>query len=88
MSDPLYVVTETMEHGPVRIEVISDATAIGGVFEDICPALRAMAKEDSKEDRFLYAAAFENGRLTLRERLFGVFYSSEEQRHKFIPPTD
>lgn len=88
MSDPLYVVTETMERGAVRIEVTSASHGIGGVFENICPALRAMANRDSIEDRFLYSATFEDGKLTLKERLFGVYYSSEEDRHKFIPPTD
>gem|GEM_PF-4112033 len=88
MTSPLYVVMEAMPHSGLNMEVICAVLELGGVFDNICPALLAMANESSQEDRYLYAAEFEGGKLQLKERLFGVYYCDDEKRHKFISPAD
>lgn len=84
MDHPLYVVTETVDIGAESIEVISAEKDLGGVFDDLSPALEALARKDSRADRRLYLAAFENGELKLDTMLLGVMYDSQEQKHKFI----
>ena len=84
MNNPLYVVTETVEIGANSVEMISPAESLGGVFDDLCPALEALAKEESRADRRLYLAGFDHGSLTLETMLMGVYYDSEAKKHKFI----
>lgn len=84
MDNPLYVVTETVDIGAKSIEVISEEDNLGGVFDDLSPALEALARKESRADRRLYLAAFEDGKLKLGAMLIGVMYDSQEHRHKFI----
>ena len=84
MSEPIYVVTETVDIGGHSVEMLSPKGNLGGIFDDLCPALMALAKETSEGDRRLYLANFDHGSLTLETMLMGVYYDSEEKKHKFI----
>ena len=87
MSEALYVVTETVDIGASSFEMLSPAQNLGGVFDDLCPALLALAKENSQGDRRLYLASFEHGRLTPGTLLMGVYYDGGTQKHRMIDLT-
>ena len=87
MNEPLYVVTETVDIGSHSVEMISPEGNLGGVFDDLCPALKALANEASEGDRRLYLAGFDHGKLVLNTMLMGVYYDSAEKKHKFMDLT-
>ena len=87
MDDPIYVVTETVEIGPHSFEMLPIKDNLAGVYDDLCPALLALANGTPESDRRLYLAGFADGRLTLQAILIGIYYDTETKKHRFIDLT-